>query len=366
METLAPAIMEQAPGARARSAPIEIQRADDRHAGVWDAFVERHAEGTFFHGWAWRRAVAEVFGHRPFYLLARQDERVVGALPLFLVPSVVAGRLLVSVPYGVYGGALADSPEASAALLAALSELAEQERVRQVDLRSLRPQWAELPTIDGRYVVFQKPLPRLEQEVLAGLPRKARAAARNARHKYGLTVDFADEHLKQVWRLYARSMRRLGSLNYPYEFFERLIQGTPGRHLVSLVRYREQAAAGLVSFIYGDTLMPYFAGCDERLEGCGPNNYLYLTAMEWGVRAGLRRFDFGRSRRGNRGSFDFKRHQGFEPRPLGYQVLVPSGGRAAELTPDSVRLQWAIRAWQHLPLFITKPLGAWLARSIPG
>jgi CelD/BcsL family acetyltransferase involved in cellulose biosynthesis len=179
-------------------------------------------------------------------------------------------------------------------------------------------------------------------------------------------VEFGDHNLGRVWRLYARSLRRLGSPNYPRAFFERLMSNTPGSHLVSLVRYGERPAAGLVSFIHGDTLMPYFAGCDERLEGYSPNNYLYLTAMEWGVRVGLRYFDFGRSRRNNRGSFDFKRHQGFEFRPLGYQVLLRSRAKAVNLTPDSARLRWAIRAWRHLPLLVTKPLGAWLAKSIPG
>jgi predicted N-acyltransferase len=202
--------------------------------------------------------------------------------------------------------------------------------------------------------------------VLAGLPRKARAAARNARDRHKLTVEFADANLRQVWRLYARSMRRLGSPNYPYRFFEALVHGTPERHVVSLVRHEGRPAAGLVSFIHNDTLMPYFAGCDERLERYSPNNFLYLTAMEWGVRAGLRRFDFGRSRVGNQGSFNFKRHQGFEPEPLRYQVWVRPGKQAASLTPDSSRLQWAIRTWRRLPLMITRPLGARLAGWVPG
>ncbi|UCG32830.1 MAG: FemAB family PEP-CTERM system-associated protein [Phycisphaerales bacterium] len=340
--------------------------AGHEDADRWDAYVKRHPEGTFFHTWAWRRAVAETFGHQPFYFAAFQGERIVGVLPLFLVRTPLAGRLLVSVPYAVYGGAVVEFQEAAALLLGAMKELAAEHGVRQVDLRSVRPLWPELTTVEDRYVAFQKPLPLAEADVLAALPRKARAAARNARDKHKLTVEFADANLRQVWELYARSMRRLGSPNYPYGFFERLIRGTPARHVVSLVRHEGRPAAGLVSFIHNDTLMPYFAGCDERLERCSPNNFLYLTAMEWGVRAGLRRFDFGRSRVGNHGSFDFKRHQGFQPVPLRYQVWVRPGAQAADLTPDSSRLQWAIRTWRRLPLLITRPLGAWLAGWVPG
>lgn len=348
------------------SEPLRVFIADDAHADTWNEFVDRQPDATLFHGWMWRGAVRCVFGHEPFYLIAQENGRVVGVLPLFLVRSLLAGRLLVSVPYAVYGGPLVEGARAAGALREAVCEIAERHRVRRIEIRSVRAAWPDLPVIDDRYVTFQKPLPKNEADVLAELPRKARAAARNARNKYGLTVTRGDEQVREVWLLYSRSMRRLGSPNYPFRFFSELLERTPERHVVTVVRQDGKPAAGLVSFVYRDTLMPYFAGCDERLERFSPNNLLYLSAMEWGVNEGLRRFDFGRSRRNNRGSFDFKRHQGFEPKPLCYQVWTPQGRPGTELTPDNARLQWAIRMWRRMPLWMTRPLGAYTARSIPG
>jgi hypothetical protein len=65
----------------------------------------RHAHGTFFHRLAYRDVVRDRMRHEPVYLVAKDDGVVVGALPLFLVGSPLLGRALVSVPYGVYGGA---------------------------------------------------------------------------------------------------------------------------------------------------------------------------------------------------------------------------------------------------------------------
>ena len=45
---------------------LRIVCAGDSDAPKWDAFVEAHANGTFCHGWSWRRAVEVGFGHRPF------------------------------------------------------------------------------------------------------------------------------------------------------------------------------------------------------------------------------------------------------------------------------------------------------------
>jgi len=362
-------VLQSAPGAQRvveLREPLRVFVADDRQAEKWDAFVDRQPDATLFHGWMWREAVRCAFGHEPIYLIAQESGRVVGVLPLFLVRSLLAGRLLVSVPYAVYGGPLVEEARVAGALREAVCEIAERDRVCQIEIRSLHAAWPDLPVIDDRYATFQKPLPRNVSDVLAELPRKARAAARNARDKYRLTVTQGDEQLRDVWLLYSRSMRRLGSPNYPFGFFTELLARTPGRHVVTMVRHSGKPAAGLVSFVYRDTLMPYFAGCDERLERFCPNNLLYLSAMEWGVSEGLGRFDFGRSRRHNRGSFDFKRHQGFEPEPLCYQVWMPRGGSGTNLTPDNARLQWAIRMWRRMPLWMTRPLGAYTARSIPG
>ncbi|UCE61942.1 MAG: hypothetical protein JSU63_09445, partial [Phycisphaerales bacterium] len=71
---------------------------------------------TFFHTIAWRDAVADVFGHEPVYLVAFRERRVTGILPMFVVSSRLAGRMAVSVPYGVGGGIIADGEAAVTAL----------------------------------------------------------------------------------------------------------------------------------------------------------------------------------------------------------------------------------------------------------
>ncbi|MEZ6085522.1 MAG: hypothetical protein R3E58_16640 [Phycisphaerae bacterium] len=62
-------------------------------------------------------------------------------------------------------------------------------------------------------------------------------------------------------------------------------------------------------------------GCDERFNRCNTNHFVYMTAMERAVEMGCTVFDFGRTRRDNEGSFNFKRFFGFEPTPLEYQPL---------------------------------------------
>ncbi|HOW70163.1 MAG TPA: FemAB family PEP-CTERM system-associated protein [Phycisphaerae bacterium] len=358
---------------------VEVRDLDESSVRAWEFYVAGHQDGTLFHTLLWRDAVREAFGHRSCYLTAWRGGACVGVFPLMQVSSCLAGTILVSVPYAVYGGTLADDPEAHAALLDRARQLAARLKAQWIDIRSVASQWPELPVV-RRYVTFRKRLPRDVDRVMSSLPRKARAAARQAREVYHLEASFDDSHLGTVWSLYSRSMRRLASPNYPLKFFRYLVEHTPAvgsgtgtngedsrpGHMVQLIRHGCRPIAGLVSFVYRGTLMPYFSGCDDGFERTHPNNFLYLTAMERGVEAGCQAFDFGRSRVDNAGACNFKRFQGFEPTPLHYQYYVPDGGRAPNLHPGNARLSLARRVWPRLPLAVTRPLGSWLARSIPG
>ncbi len=349
---------------------LEILSFDAALADQWRAFVDECDEATLFHGLGWKRAVERSFGHRSHYLLARRAGCVAGVLPLFEIASVLTGRFLISVPYATYGGALIrgddpDGADTTRALLDAARRIARQVGARSIELRSPTARFDALP-VARSHATFRKVLPASERALEVFLPRKARAAGRRAAEQHRLEASFGDEHLKTVWQLYVRSMRRLASVNYPYRFFQALIDATPGAHVVGLVSCEGRPVAGLFSFIHRRTFMPYFVGLDERSAIYGLSHYLYYASMQWAVRHGCEVYDFGRSRLDNPGPFDFKRHCGFEPTTLEYQTCVMPGRSAPDLAPTSPRWSAARRVWRALPLTVTRPLGGWLARSLPG
>ncbi len=313
----------------------------------------------------WIEAVQQTFGHEPMLLSAHRGGELVGVLPLMLVRSVIGGRMLVSVPYAIYGGVLADNSKTAQALSIRARELAIEIGARVLDLRSAAAADAELPIVN-RYVTFRRPLPAQADDVPLWLPRKARAAARRAIEKHPLKVELDGGAIDEVWQLYSRSMRRLGSPNYPLRFFHELARTLRRECVVQIVRLGDRPVAGLMSFHFRDTAMPYFVGHDERLELYGVNQFLYEQSMRNAVRASCRIYDFGRSRADNAGSADFKRFCGFEPTPLQYQRFVPPGRVAADLVPSSARWSAARAIWRRLPLPIAQTLGGRIARSIPG
>lgn len=346
--------------------PIEVRGFCEADRAAWHAFVEQHPKGTFFHGLGWMDAVQSAFGHQVRYLIAHRGGVFRGVLPLFEVRSLLAGRLLVSLPYATYGGVLAEDSCATQRLMGEARALAEHRAASSLELRTIEAGQTEF-CIRRTHARFVRRLPDSVEELLQWIPRKARAAARRCAERYSLSVDSGPHLIPEVWRLYARSMRRLGSPNYPRSFFAALVRYHPaGDVRLDVVRHRGRAVAGLLSFLHRGTMMPYFVGIDERANLYGLSDFLYASLMRAAMDCGCHTFDFGRTRFDNPGPFEFKRHFGFVPEALEYQHYVPPGASVPDLAPTSPRWVAARSVWRRLPLAVARPLGAWLARSIPG
>ncbi|MGH7633361.1 MAG: FemAB family XrtA/PEP-CTERM system-associated protein, partial [Gemmatimonadaceae bacterium] len=121
----------------------------------WEAFVERCPAATFFHRIGWRDILENVFHHRCHYLIAERGGAVCGVLPLAEVRSRLFGHALVSLPFCVYGGPVAEDARAESVLIDASVELAKSLRVEHLELRNRqqkRPHWPR----QDLYVTFRK------------------------------------------------------------------------------------------------------------------------------------------------------------------------------------------------------------------
>jgi FemAB-related protein (PEP-CTERM system-associated) len=344
---------------------VEIrQYAGDDH-DAWQGYVRTCPSATVFHLLQWSRAVEQAYGHRPCHLTAWQRGRLVGVLPLFLVRSVFAGRILVSVPYATYGGILADRPQVAAGLLESAKELCRSFGAGYLELRHRDPSGLDLPET-GHYDTFRKPLPERPQDVLPALPRKTRAAVRKGLLELGDdSAVFSADLLDAIYDLYAHTLRRLGSPNYRRDLF-RALQTEYGQDCVCLgMRQDGRYVAGVVSFVFRDEIVPYFSGSLPEGQAARANNVMYLRLMEYAVRRKLRLFDFNRSRRDNSGPYNFKRHYGFEPASLHYQVFLNKADRLPNLSPSNGRYALAGKVWRRMPLWFTRTVGQRITKWIP-
>jgi len=330
---------------------------DPGAAAAWDDYVVAHPHATFFHQLGWKQVLEATFRYRPCYFVARRAGAIVGVLPLF-----ACGRRLVSLPHSVYGGALADDAEAEAVLVDAARRLARRTGATAIELRNRHAPHLALAPLPIA-VTFEKPLPARSADVLAQLPGKSRNAVRQA-IRHGLVSRVGDD-LDALYPLLAASYHRLGTPLLPRRLFESALRTFPDRTYILVIERDRRPVAAAFTLEYRGTVMPVWTGEAPGARELRPSNILFARLMEHGIARGARRFDFGRTLVGNAGGIAFKRHQGFEPEPLPYQLDVLDGRPHPPLDPYN---GWALRArqaWSRLPPWLAASLGPSIIRFFP-
>lgn len=348
-----------ADGGRSANACVakRLQQAD---AGRWDTFVDAAPDATFFHRSAWQGILEQGLGHRSHYLYAERDGAVTGILPLAEIRSRLFGHSLISTPFCVYGGVLATDPESEACLTQAAVALAAELRVDYLEMRNRELRQPDWPVKD-LYVSFRKAILPDHEANLKAIPRKQRAMVRK-----GIAAGLEARHdggLNEFYRVYAESVRNLGTPVLSRKYYARLQQTFGDDCEITVITHQDQPVAAVMSFYFRDEVHPYYGGSVAHGRDLAANDFMYWAVMQRAVERGARVFDYGRSKQ-DTGSYHFKKHWGFEPRPLPYAYHLVRATEVPNISPTNRKYDLFIKAWKKLPLPVACAVGPWLARDL--
>lgn len=341
-------------------AAIHVKRlhADDMQR--WDAFVDRTPQATFCHRAGWKTVIERAFGHRCHFLYAERDGRMEGILPLAHVRSRLFSNALISTPFCVYGGVVAETDAARSALDAAASELAREIGVDYLELRQLQPGDSQRQTKD-LYFTFRGTISSDPDDNLKQIPRKQRAVVRKG-IKSGMRSEI-DSDMARFYDIYSESVRNLGTPVFSRKYPAVLREVFGDDCEILTVTHEGRTVASVMSFYFRDEVIPYYGGGTCLARELKGNDFMYWELMRRAGERGVRLFDFGRSK-ADTGPFRFKKHWGFESQPLHYEYLLVGSDEMPNLSPANPRYQRAINAWKRLPLGVSRLLGPPLARNL--
>lgn len=340
---------------------IQIRMASESDARAWDDYVLAHPQGTFFHRYGWKRLIESAYGYPGHYLFAQRDGRPCGVLPLGEVKHLLFGHSLISVPFCVYGGALADDQAVREALESRAIELARERGVDYLETRNEQPVRDDWLRKDGLYVTFKRAISEDHDANMGAIPRKQRAMVRKG-IKAGLLGEL-DDGIDNLYQAYSESVRNLGTPVFPRAHF-RAIRAEFGDDVdVVTVRHEGQVVASVMNYYFRDQVLPFYGGGISAARGLAANDFMYWEVMRRAVERGCRVFDFGRSKV-DTGSYRFKKHWGFEPTPLSYEYFLVRASEMPDLNPNNPKYRLFINAWKRLPVGISRAIGPWLARGL--
>jgi len=339
---------------------VAIRVISEHDLEQWDQYVIAHEQSTFCHRAGWFRVIKSSFGHTPYYLVAEQGQTICGVLPLFEVKSWIFGHSLVSVPFCVYGGALADSPELVRSLEDYAADLAKKLNVDHLEIRNIQQTREDWP-VKSIHSTFIRPLFANDEDNLAAVKYKQRAVVRKCL-KNDLTLEFPDQ-VDEFFYAYSTSVRNLGTPVFSKVYFKALRKEF-GKdcELVSIKKDGELHCA-LMSFYHKDTVLPYYGGGLPESRQSKAMDFMYFDQMCRAGSQGYTKYDFGRSKNGT-GPYNYKRHWGFEDTPLHYQYFLVKAADVPDLNPLNPKYQLMVKTWQKLPLWLSQMVGPLVSKFL--
>ncbi|MEH6756862.1 MAG: FemAB family XrtA/PEP-CTERM system-associated protein [Parasphingorhabdus sp.] len=342
-----------------------LDHEDQNELARIEKFVTGHAEGTAFHRPAWILSVSKACGHEWRYMLAEDaDGELQAILPLNLIHSALFGRALVSSGFAVGGGILSLSDHATQILADAVWSFAETHSFPTVELRGGPTPCDDWQNKEGVYAGFVTDLADNDENQLLAIPRKQRAEVRKGlKNELVVRIGGDAEDRADHYRVYAESVRNLGTPVFPKALFDEFLDGFGADADILTVLSDGKPVASVLSLYHDGAVLPYWGGGSFEARRLRANDVMYYALMNHARERGCSRFDFGRSKVGT-GAYSFKKNWGFEPNPLSYAIRTADGKEARDVNPMSPKYRMQVALWQKLPLSLANRLGPIIAKGL--
>src|SRR5258708_26043395 len=81
-----------------------VELADAGCEAEWQTYVKSAPHASLYHALEWREVLLRAFGHRSWHLMAQDDGKTRGGLPVVEMKSALFGHFFLSRPFLDYGG----------------------------------------------------------------------------------------------------------------------------------------------------------------------------------------------------------------------------------------------------------------------
>lgn len=340
---------------------ISIASEQDRNA--WDVFVINCPNSTIYHLIRWKDIIEQSYGRSAYYLIAEENNAIVGVLPLVFISNYLMGNSLTSLPFVNYGGICTNNLIAQKKLLEEAIVLAKKLRVKYIEFRQLQElSELSLPAKKEKVTLLLE-LPSSEDILWKQLDPKVRNQVRKAMRS-GLTFQLGGkELLHDFYRVFSQNMHDLGSPAHSRIFFEQIFFAFPESTKIAGIFSGPHMISSAILFTFKEHIeVPWASSMREYLHYC-PNNLLYWELLKFGCEQKFRYFDFGRSTV-NSGTYKFKSQWGAKSNQL-YWYYYLNGMQHVPLSfGQSKKMQFISYIWKRTPVKITQKIGPMIRKYI--
>ena len=339
---------------------IELHNLSNSDIPEWDDFVQKCENSTFYHQIGWKNIIERTYGHKSYYIIGKEDSKIVGVLPLFLIKSRLFGSKVVSVPFGPYGGPLANDVDIRQLLVNEAIRLCKKYDAKYLELRLISNEDYGLRHGNPCTTSIIN-LPATSEDLFKSFSRNKRKTIYKSQ-KRDLEAKWSKE-LSNFYGIYYVNMHNLGSPVHSKKFFESILNEFPDSAKVLTVYYKDTPVYSAFYQEYRDTIINSWSSAVEDYRAYFPTDFGIWYALKYACNKGLKYYDLGRSQP-NSANLEFKRRWGAEIIDLNYRYYFNKVDNTG-LESDSSKRNMFENIWRMIPLPLANKIGPLIRRHFP-
>ena len=190
----------------------------------WEEFLSKFEYSSIYHSTDWFELLEITFGISGQHLLYKQNKKIDGCLPLFLIKNPIFGKKLISTPHGSCGGGvLTNNHDIEDQLIEKAMKLCIDQDIGYLEIRSdvVKPVFEKKGFIHRQ--PFARNLLKLEDEN-SNFKKltKGHKAAINTKNKLKVHQLTNLDELKKWYDIYQKTNRNFGTPAYGFNFFKNI------------------------------------------------------------------------------------------------------------------------------------------------
>ncbi len=323
----------------------------------WDDYVRNHPDGTIYHQIAWKKLIQQTYNHTPKYLIAKENEKIAGVLPLFIIKSLFKKKI-ASIPYCPYGGPLSLNEHIQNQLIDKAVSLTKELNSKYLELRERKDLNYNLVKSEN-HVSFVLKLSDDPKKLWDSFNSSTRRHIRKAeKFEYEIKVN---KDINTFYSLYSKHMHNIGTPTLGYKFFQNLSNFFNTSFDIATIYYKNQPASSILLLYYNDTVIYDRGASSYEFKALNLNYVLFWNLISELAKKKYTYFDFGRSIPES-GTYQFK--NGWRPEliKLHYQYFLNGINSVPNISQNSAKRKVFAKIWRLLPLNFADYLGSYLRK----
>ncbi|MCA9102236.1 MAG: hypothetical protein KDA63_13830 [Planctomycetales bacterium] len=243
---------------------MKAEIVDESRRNEWDRFVLEHPGTISWHVYDWHRVLEKYYGLRYFPIAACDGASIRGVLPLYYVRTFKSGPALMSIPYFVAGGIVADGDESRQLLLDRAIVLSKEMGGLPITLKQYGVKLAGDLTTDGSYYNRELSLSAGLDDVWKNLDEVNRQYIDDTRSE-PLQLEYPSNDFRGFYRTLRRFQHALGTPCASKAWVRLLIES--GSYEIALLRRGSEIVAATLAKRFRDSVSFPFTCLPSQEDG---------------------------------------------------------------------------------------------------